>query len=74
MIPAVPNLATDWKARVGVAVLALALGLAVTLLTGSFGVGAIVMGASAILISAVRYRQERATRPQASPGQASESN
>jgi hypothetical protein len=31
----VPNLATDWKARLGASVLALAIGLTVALLTGN---------------------------------------
>lgn len=70
---AVPNLATDRKARVGVAVLGLAIGLTVALVTGNLGVSGMVMGGSALLINAVRYRQERAAR-QASPGHASDSN
>jgi hypothetical protein len=75
MIPdAVPNLATDWKARVGVAVLALAIGLMVALVTGSLGVSGIVMGTTVILINAVRYWQERAARAQASQGHAADSN
>lgn len=71
---AVPNLATDWKARVGVAALALAIGLAVALATGSLGASAIVMGVSGVLISLVRFWQERATRSQAPQSQASDSN
>lgn len=71
---AVPSLATDQKARVGVAVLGLAIGLTVALVTGSLGVSGMVMGGSAILINAVRYWQERAARSQTSPGRASDSN
>jgi hypothetical protein len=70
----VPNLATDWKARVGVAVLALAIGLTITLVTGKTGLGGIVLGGLGILINTVRYWQERAARPQASVGQTSDSN
>jgi 4-amino-4-deoxy-L-arabinose transferase-like glycosyltransferase len=70
---AVPNLATDWKARVGAAVLALAIGLVVALATGDLGMSAIVLGGSGILISLVRFWQERATRSQAPQGQASDS-
>lgn len=71
---AVPNLATDQKARVGAAVLGLAIGLTVALVTGSLGASGMAMGGSAMLINAVRYWQERAGRSQASPGRASDSN
>ena len=71
---AVPNLATDCKARVGASVLALAVGLAVALATGSPGASAIVLGGFGILIGLVRYRQERAARSQAPQSRASDSN
>lgn len=71
---AVPNLATDRKARVGVAVLGLAIGLTVALVTGSLGLSGMAMGGAAMLINAVRYWQERAARLQASPSRASDSN
>ncbi len=69
----VPNLANNWKARAGVSVLALAIGLAVTLATGNPAVGGIVLGGFAILISLVRYRQERVTRSPAPQAHASDS-
>jgi len=63
---AVPNLATDPKARVGVSVLAVALCLTVALVTGNLGVSGMVAGGSGLLINGVRHWQERAARPQAS--------
>jgi len=71
---AVPNLVTSWKARVGAAVLGFAIGLTVLLVTGDMALSAITLSGSAILISAVRYRQERASGSQASPSSASDSN
>ena len=70
----VPNLATDWKARVGASVLALAIGLGVALATGNLGVSGIVLGGYGMLIGLVRLRQERSARLQDSPGRASNSN
>jgi hypothetical protein len=70
----VPNLATDWKARVGVAAVGIAIGLIVTLVTRNLGVSGMVMGSYALLINLVRYRQERALRLQASSGHPSDSN
>ena len=71
---AVPNLATNWKARAGVSALALAIGLAVGLATRSPGASGMVLGGFGMLIGLVSYRQERAARSQAPSGHASDSN
>jgi hypothetical protein len=69
---AVPSLATDWKARVGAAVLALVIALAAALATGDLGASGMVLGASGVLISLVRYWQERVSRSQTPKSQASD--
>ena len=74
ILVAVPNLAVDWKARVGVSLLALAIGLTAALATDNIGLGGIVLSSFAIFIGGVRYWQERVVRAQASPGHASDSN
>jgi hypothetical protein len=60
----VPNLATSMKTRVCASAAALAIGLVVVLVTGSLGLAGVVMGAAAIAINLVRYRQERSAPPQ----------
>jgi len=70
----VPNLATSWKARIGLSAFGVAVGLFIAFVIGSPGASGIVMGGFAILISSVGLLQERSARLQASPGRASDSN
>jgi hypothetical protein len=70
----VPNLATNWKVRVGLSVFGLAVGLFIAFVIGSPGASGIVMSGFAILISSVTLWQERSARSQASSGRVSDSN
>lgn len=70
----VPNLASGWKAWAGASAVAIAISLIVGLVTGDVGASGMVLAGAGIFLSLVKYRQERATRSQTSPGHTPDSN